>query len=266
MLTKHHGLGNDFLITVDPPAELGADHALRWCDRRRGIGADGLIALRGRGDGPCSWSMVLWNGDGSRAELSGNGLRCVGQALALRDGARRGSTTYRIHTDAGERIVEVHASPGTDTDQVTVDMGRPGPGPAVWSRWGELGVAVQAQAGVDIGNPHLVTLVNDPGSIDLTTVGPVVEADYPEGLNVEFISIESRSQIALRVWERGAGVTEACGSGACAAVWAAHTWNLVDARTEVVMPGGSAVVDVDGDRVSLTGPATFVGLVEVEHS
>lgn len=266
MLTKHHGLGNDFLIAVDTPLPLDEQHAIRWCDRRRGMGADGLIWLTCRNEEPRSWSMVLWNADGSRAELSGNGLRCVGQALALRDGDRGSTTSYRIHTDAGERTVEVHPRPGTDTDHVTVDMGFPEAGPAAWSRWGEVQVAVQAQVGVDMGNPHLVTLVNDPAGVDLAAVGPIVEADYDDGLNVEFISVESRDRIDLRVWERGAGVTEACGSGACAAAWAAHFWGLVDARVEVVMPGGTAVVDVGTERVSLTGPATFIGLVEMEHS
>lgn len=268
MLTKHHGLGNDFLIAVEPPKELSAEHAVRWCDRRRGIGADGLIAVERRGFEPNEWSMTLWNADGSRAELSGNGLRCVGQALVLREGVGEGSTTYRILTDAGERVVEVHHTPDPDSDthQVTVDMGEAGAGPEPWSRWTEVGLDIEDQAGVDMGNPHLVALVDDPSTVDLAAIGPTVEADYPEGLNVEFISVESRSRLSMRVWERGAGVTEACGTGACAAVWAAHGWDLVDAGAEVVMPGGTALVEVDGDRVSLTGPAAFVGIVEVEHS
>lgn len=265
-LTKHHGLGNDFLIAVDPALPLGPEQAARWCDRRRGVGADGLIAAEPHGEDPKSWSMSLWNTDGSRAELSGNGLRCLGQALVLHRDDGGAVCTFRIQTDAGERLVEVRPNRDADTDDVTVDMGRPRPGPADWPRWADLHVGAKAQSGVDIGNPHLVVLVDDPHAIDLEKVGPIVESDYPEGVNVEFILVESRTRIVLDVWERGVGMTEACGSGACAAVWAAHQWDMVGGRTEVVMPGGTSVVEVVGGRVSLTGPATFVAVVEMEHS
>lgn len=264
-LTKHHGLGNDFLIAIEPNAELGPDDAVRWCDRRTGIGADGLIAAMPAGEDPSSWTMTLWNADGSRAELSGNGLRCLGQALVLADDGGGSSRSFTIHTDAGPRPLEVFPDRSSDTDEVTVAMGVPASGPPAFDGWPALGVDVRRQLGVDVGNPHLVALVERLGDIDLATVGPAVEAHYEGGMNVELIEIIDRSSIRLRVWERGAGLTEACGTGACAAAYAARSWDRVDGRVDVEMPGGSAVVATDGGQLSLTGPATFVAVVEVER-
>lgn len=266
MLTKHHGLGNDFLIAVDPDQALGPEQAIRWCDRRRGMGADGLIAAVPRPESPLAWTMHLWNADGSRAELSGNGLRCLGQAILLQHPSSSDTVTYDIHTDAGLRTVEVTSDGTSHTDLVTVDMGQPRIGPPAWSRWPDLGVNVVSQIGVDLGNPHLVCRVEDPSVIDLAKIGPVVESDYPKGLNIEFIATRSRTEIELVVWERGVGITQACGSGACAGAWAAGHWGLVDVPVAVTMPGGSASVRAERDRLLLTGPATFVAVVELEHS
>lgn len=265
MLTKHHGLGNDFLIAVEPDADLDAEHARRWCDRRRGIGADGLIAAHRRAEGGTSWSMTLWNADGSRAELSGNGLRCLGQALVLHRDDGGETKRFEVHTDAGPRTVEILGDRSTDTYQVRVDMGTATEGPTPYPGWDGLGVAVKGQLGVDVGNPHLVALVDRPEEVDLAAVGPSIEAAYPEGINVELVEAVDRAHLSLRVWERGAGITEACGSGACAAAWAARRWDLADDTVTVTMPGGAARVALDGDQVSLTGPATFVAVVEIEH-
>ncbi len=260
--TKHHGLGNDFLIVVDPARPLSADDARRWCDRRRGIGADGLISATPLADG--TWQMILWNSDGSRPEVSGNGLRCLGQALAFHIGTDQ-PTTFTVSTDGGVRTLDVE--PGDPIAQVRVDMGPATEAGELSPRWSELGVDVGRQMAVDIGNPHLVALVDDAASHDVTVVGPAVEADYPNGVNVHLIDVVDRSTIRLFVWERGAGYTEACGSGACAAGWAAHAWGLTDAVVDVVMPGGSARIEVvDGDHptILLTGPAEFVGRVVLE--
>jgi diaminopimelate epimerase len=264
MLTKHHGLGNDFLIAVDPPWPLGPDQARAWCDRRRGIGADGLIAARRSPDDAATWAMQLWNADGSRAELSGNGLRCLGQALLLHHDEGLELSTFQVITDAGPRQVDIRPDRSSRTDSVTVDMGRAKPGVEPWSRWDSVGVTVERELGVDMGNPHLVGLVDDLDSLDLATIGPVVEADYADGLNVELITIGTRQELTLRVWERGSGITEACGSGACAAVWAARQWDLVEGRVAVHMPGGTAWVEIVDDTLLLSGPATFVAVVEFE--
>lgn len=259
--TKHHGLGNDFLIVVEPSRRLDAGDARRWCDRRRGIGADGLISATENPDG--SWQMILWNSDGSRPEVSGNGLRCLGQALATHVEAFH-PITFSVVTDGGVRTLDVE--PGHPVAQVRVDMGAAVESGAVSQRWDELGVEVDRQIAIEIGNPHLVALVADAAAHDVTTVGPVVEADYPDGINVHLVDLVDASKIRLFVWERGAGYTEACGSGACAAGWAAHQWGLVDAEVEVQMPGGAARVEVADGTVFLTGPAEFVGVVVFDGS
>ncbi len=265
-LTKHHGLGNDFLIAVQPDLDIGADDAIRWCDRRRGIGADGLIVATQAGEDPSAWAMTLWNADGSRAELSGNGLRCLGQALVLHHDDGGETKRLTIHTDAGPRQVEVLPNRDSDTDQVTVDMGQPTDGPLPYPDWDSVGFPVHQQAGVDVGNPHLVVVVDNPDGIALEKIGPIVEGSYVDGVNIEVIKVVDRSSIHLRVWERGAGLTEACGTGACAAAWAANRWGLVDEKVTVDMPGGSAKIDLVEGTVFLTGPATFVAVVEIEQT
>lgn len=265
-LTKHEGLGNDFLIAIDPARPLTDADAVSWCDRRRGIGADGLIELRTQSD-DAPTIMTLFNADGSRAEISGNGVRCAGQALVRRHGLT-GAQVIDIATDAGQRRLEVDASDHRQI-AVRVDMGAAKPGPPDFDRWSDLGVVLRRQLGIDMGNPHLVGLVDDPDAHDIATVGSAVEADYPNGLNVHLIAVADAvagemASIELRVWERGAGVTEACGSGACAAGYAATSWGLATGPVQVNMPGGAAVVEVADDTIFLTGPATYVAAVTVE--
>lgn len=266
-LTKHHGLGNDFLIAVEPSRTLTMTDAIAWCDRRRGIGADGLIELRqlsaGAEGAPAMWSMDILNADGSVAAVCGNGLRCVGQALVLHDGLTN-DASYLIRTPSGIRSLEVVADRRSGTHQVRVDMGPASGGLPVSDRWSELGIDVQQQLGVSIGNPHVVALVEHPESFDIGVVGPTVEADFPEGVNVHLIRVDDASTITMKIWERGAGITEACGSGACAVAWAASQWGLVEATVSVNMPGGSAVIEV-GETIYLNGPATFVGSVTLDN-
>lgn len=247
-LTKHHGLGNDFLVLLaeqepaDPPAL-----AARLCDRRRGIGADGmLIGLTGRAG--VDLTMVLHNADGSRAEMSGNGIRCLAQAEARRRGTDR--LELAVATDAGVRTVVVEPGPETDTVVATVDMG-----PAK-TRPGTDAPAAMAMD-VDLGNPHLVLLA-EPGLAPIGQIGPA----WPDR-NVEIITVSDPEQIRMEVWERGVGRTEACGTGAAAAAVAAHQWGLIGDEVTVQMPGGAAVVRL-ADEVWLTGPATYVATVEVD--
>ncbi|MFT6832729.1 MAG: diaminopimelate epimerase [Planctomycetota bacterium] len=221
----------------------------------------------GPGTGPDSgpdtgrWSMALFNSDGSRAELSGNGLRGVGQALARHVG-QDGACDFEVDTDAGLRRVEVLDQSGVDA-RVRVHMGYARPGPPLFSGWEALGVKTLREAGVDVGNPHLVALVADLDAHDLATAGPAVEASYPAGVNVHLITIDSRQALQLRVWERGAGITQACGTGACAAVAAARAWGLVDDTVEVSMPGGEATVECSEDgELRLTGPVRWLANLE----
>jgi len=282
LLSKHHGLGNDFLVALDVRNEraLGVDAELarHVCDRRRGIGADGLIhgaepdaAQRRAG---IDVVMHLFNSDGSRAEISGNGIRCLGQALVLARGAADGATV-EVLTDAGPRHLEIGPSSGAGC-QVSVAMGTASPGPHVPEPLAE--TLPERFATADLGNPHLVLLVDDPATVDLATEGAWLEQQFRDGVNVEYISITSAGDdpdpgddtvdpidtIDLRVWERGAGITEACGSGACAAAYVARGWGLVGDRVLVRMPGGDAeVVLAADDAVTLVGPSVYVADVVV---
>lgn len=248
-LTKHHGLGNDFLVLLAPAAPAGPDLARAVCDRHTGVGADGLLlgtpVPPGRpGPGPdADLAMTLWNADGSEAEMSGNGIRCLVQA-ALAAGLVDGPVV-EVATAAGRRRVEVKPGPDDRTIEATVDMG-----PARIVR------STDREADVDVGNPHLVVLDPD-GLLDLAELG----ARHPD-VNVELIRPALDGAVDLRVWERGVGPTEACGTGAVAAALAAHRWGLVGDPVVVRMPGGAAEVRL-GETTTLTGPATYVAAVEV---
>ncbi|MBU6216987.1 MAG: hypothetical protein KGR17_10325, partial [Acidobacteria bacterium] len=163
-VTKHHGLGNDFLVWVGGDVSRGAGLAVEWCDRRRGVGADGLLIADHADDGV--WRMVLFNADGSRAEMSGNGIRCFAQAVS--NGAQG---TYRIVTDAGERTVEILPSDEPNTVMASVGMGPVRAGrPSRF--WEEVGCHPDRPvAHLDLGNPHTVVGVDDVDALDLVAIG-----------------------------------------------------------------------------------------------
>ncbi len=262
--SKHHGLGNDFLVTLTDSLPLDAvDRTIALCDRHTGIGADGLIFGIQRFDG--SVAMRLLNSDGSPAALSGNGLRCFAQALALSRGVPH--LEVDVETPAGVRHCSVHATDDPDTVVATVDMGVvcPGPDPDVADLMTAVGAPVQMvkrwESG-DIGNPHVVCEVDDPEEVDLTVAGPAIEAHFEEGVNVHFVAVTGLNELAVRVWERGAGVTNACGTGATVSAEIFHQWGLVGPKVVVRMPGGDALVDLGGP-VTLTGPATHIADIEV---
>jgi diaminopimelate epimerase len=239
VLSKHHGLGNDFLVLLDTDDHYATDHAamaVALCDRRRGIGADGLIRL-----GP-DLRMHLHNADGSRAEMSGNGIRCLAQAI-MANGVH-GGPDFEIITDAGPKWVAVDYN-----GHFTVDMG-----PARIVSATDGADAGGRRAEVDTGNPHLV--LGDEGQ-DLLELG----RRYPD-VNVELIAVHN-SEITMRVHERGAGITQACGTGSCASAVAAHHWGLVGTTVTVHNPGGDVQVELKDDTVLLTGPAVFIARIEV---
>lgn len=264
-LTKHHGLGNDFLVAL--PGELPDLTALdlpalavELCDRRRGIGADGLlVALPAPG---YTAQVVLYNADGSRAEMSGNGIRCFAQAIATRDGDL---SPKDILTDAGPRRVELFATDRADTIEASVDMGpvQPIGAPQGWEQIG----CDQARPvmHLSLGNPHTVVAVDDIDAVDLLSLGQQVP-----GTNLEIVEpCADPTSIRMRVHERGAGITEACGTGACASAVAAVAWGLVPAHTQeitVQMDGGRARVRLDqptSGRVTLIGPSVYVGTITI---
>ena len=269
-LTKHHGLANDVLVVLDEvngrELTIDGDLAVRLCDRRRGIGADGLIhGAAPAPDTDVDVVMHLYNADGSRAEMSGNGIRCLAQAVAMARDVREAMLI--VATDGGVRQVQVESSADQHTSHVRVDMGPAGAGPAVAAevtdRLAAPGPAhATAVATADMGNPHLVVVVDDPSLIDLAVEGPWLERHFAEGINVEFIAATGADTLDLRVWERGAGITQACGTGACAAAHAAHGWGMVGERVQVDMPGGSATVEL-ADTITLIGPSSHVATLEI---
>jgi len=267
-MTKHHGLGNDFLVIFEEDAPGGAhwaDLARRWCHRRTGIGADGLLVARAGDASPDSGVDVLMrlhNADGSEAEMSGNGIRCLVQAWSRRMERIEGRVV--VGTAAGPRAVQYAPGPSTDTIVASVDMG-----PVVEIDEPDTWLAVGADplrpvVHVTLGNPHTVVAVDDLDAIDLASLGRLL-AD----VNLEVIAAgPERDAITMRVHERGVGITEACGTGACAAAWAAAAWGMVTrATTEITvhMAGGDAKVRLgqpSRGRVTLVGPATFVATIQ----
>jgi len=259
--TKHHALGNDFLVVFDPHvADLPA-LAQRLCDRHRGVGADGLLVAEQQPG--VAARMVLFNADGSRAEMSGNGIRCFAQALAMWRGDLE---PQLIRTDAGDRLVTLYATEDPDTIEAAVDMGEVTPigEPANWERIGT--DPMRPVHHLSLGNPHAVVGVEDVAVVDLLAIGAIVPH-----VNVEIIEPGPELHaITMRVHERGAGITEACGTGACASAWAAASWGLVPARSPEIlvhMDGGDAKVrlhEPSTGRVTLIGPATYIATITVD--
>jgi diaminopimelate epimerase len=259
-LVKHHGLGNDFLValggtSLDPVWR--AAEAVRLCDRRRGIGADGLLFVDPAAPGTDA-TMVLHNADGSRAEMSGNGIRCFVHAL-VRSGRVSGDLV-RVATDAGQREVEVFPTPEPDTIWASVSMGAVLP-LAPPARWHEIGCdPMRPVAHLSLGNPHSVVAVDDVWEVELAELGAIV----PE-VNLEIVAPGPEPHVlVMRVHERGAGITQACGTGATAAAVAAARWGLVtphDGEVVVAMEGGQARVRLGTEPV-LIGPSVYVGAVQ----
>ena len=264
-LTKHHGLGNDFLVcdtaqlAVDAPV---AEYAVAWCDRRRGIGADGLLLLTVV-DGE-ELTMVLYNADGSRAEMSGNGIRCLAQAAFVAQ-HRDQPVTYAVHTDAGMRFVDVEPVDAA-TINASVSMGEV-TGLDEPDGWSAIGAdPLRPVIHLSTGNPHTVVGVEDVRVVDLLTLGLQV----PQ-INLEIIEPGPEpSAITMRVHERGAGITMACGTGACVSAWAAAHWGLAaprDGEILVHMDGGDARVRLhqpEQGHVTLVGPAVLIARLQIE--
>lgn len=271
--TKYHGLGNDFiLIDNRHQAEplLSPEEAVKWCDRHFGIGADGVIfALPGQGD--TDYTMRIYNSDGSEPEMCGNGIRCMARFIADLEAADTGAArpVYRIHTLAGVMIPKIEAD-----GRITVDMGLPRLLPAeIPTSLGNGDEKVIAQAldvagqtwdvtCVSMGNPHCITFVNDVAAIALDTIGPLFEHHpaFPKRTNTEFIQVVSSDYLKMRVWERGAGITLACGTGACASLVAGVLNGKCDRRATVELPGGCLQIEwaeADG-HLYMTGPAQKV--------
>jgi diaminopimelate epimerase len=301
--TKYHGLGNDFILIDNRHSSepvVTPEQAVVLCDRHFGIGADGVIfALPGQ-DGT-DYTMRIFNSDGSEPEMCGNGIRCLAKFIAdlegseihppqsplakggseseeiqppLAKGGSESKTEYRIQTGAGVIITELRSD-----GQVKVDMGVPrllaveipttlAPSDA---KVIDVPIAVADRSWsvtcVNMGNPHCITFVEDVSAVALETVGPQFEhhPGFPQRTNTEFIQVIRSDYLKMRVWERGAGVTLACGTGACAAVVAGVLTGKCDRTTAVELPGG--ILQIEWSEVSqqiyMTGPAqqVFSGLI-----
>jgi diaminopimelate epimerase len=259
--TKHHGAGNDFLVLVDvddaSPLDAGVVRAL--CDRRFGVGADGVIRIID-GAGRADLAMDLHNADGSPAEMSGNGIRCLAQA-AVATGLVE-PPTFTVWTPAGVRTVDYRPGAAAGSAEASVDMGAASLGPDQPPRPGE-----RRARRVDMGNPHLVLLDPEPSGADVAELGCQLQAMHPGGINVELISVgPGADALTLRVWERGVGETQACGTGSAAAAAAARSWGLVGESVEVHNPGGTLRVELGSDGIRLSGPVRKVADIEVDVS
>ncbi len=272
--TKLHGTANDF-VYVDARRGLPGDPAglaPRLCDRHRGIGADGLILLLPSEIADCR--MRIFNADGSTAEMCGNGIR--GFAKFVLDGGLLAANPLHVETDAGVKTVRAELTGGR-VARVAVDMGTP--------EWSGRRIPVDADGDVierpleiagrswavtcvSMGNPHCVVFVDDVASLPLAEIGPRFEHHpfFPKRVNTEFIRVVGPERLEMRVWERGAGETMACGTGACAEAVAAARTGRADRRSIVALPGGELEIEWRADdHVVMTGDAVevFSGHIEV---
>ena len=272
--SKYQGLGNDFLLIdgrlasqQDSEAGLEPELVRQLCDRRFGVGGDGVIlALPSQAGGELR--MRIFNADGSEPEMCGNGIRCLARFLADRDGDGPGRR-WQVDTLAGRIVPEL-----LDDGSIRVDMGPPFLEPATVPTTLPLGPAglpqgdleldgeVFAVAAAGMGNPHVVVAVDDLADFDLERFGPLLEVhpSFPAKTNVHFVQVLAPDHLVMRVWERGAGPTLACGTGACATLVACHCLGLVERRARVDLPGGLLQIhwDADTGHVIMDGPAEHV--------
>lgn len=259
--TKMQGLGNDYLyVYADVPPGI-EDLSKRLSDRHFGAGSDGMIYISP--SGAADFRMRIFNADGSEAAMCGNGIRCVGKYVYEKGYTDKSRLT--IETLAGIKELDMDIREGKVLS-VSVDMGFAVVMDDARLPVGEGSVVCTP---VNIGNPHAVIFVSDIEKAPVSTLGPVMEKHgfFPEGVNVEFVRVLSEKKLRMRVWERGSGITMACGTGACACVAAAVKKGLLGggAPVTVVLDGGELEITVGPDmRVTMSGPAEFVYEGEVE--
>ena len=269
--SKYQGLGNDFILidnrhTAKPI--ITPEQAIAICDRHFGIGADGVIfALPGKAD--TDYTMRIYNSDGSEPEMCGNGIRCLAKFIADLEGNTEVNKSYKIDTLAGLIVPKLE-----ENGDVTVDMGEPeltaskipttltGVEGKVIAQPLKVAERTWLVTTVSMGNPHCITFVEDSEAIALEQIGPLFEHHpvFPQRTNTEFIEVVKPDYVKMRVWERGAGITLACGTGACASVVAGVLNNQCDRSSTVELPGGCLQINWSAadNRVYMTGPATKV--------
>lgn len=252
--TKMHGLGNDYLYVYGEP-EYPAELSVKLSERHFGAGSDGMIWISP--SAVADFKMRIFNADGSEAKMCGNGIRCVGKYVY--DKGYTDKTHLRIETLSGIRTLDLQISHGT-VKSVSVDMGK-----AIAEE--DLTLTVNGAevvcTPVSVGNPHAVIFVEDIETAPLTSLGPMIEHHeaFPDGVNVEFVQVLGENDLRMRVWERGSGVTMACGTGACASTMAAVQKKFARYGEDVTvrLDGGNLQIRIAPDQtVTMTGPAEFV--------
>lgn len=273
--TKMHGLGNDYIYVNATEREIASPAALaiRWSDRHTGIGSDGLVLI-GKSS-IADFSMRIFNADGSEAMMCGNASRCIGRYVY--EYGLTSKTDITLETLSGIKRIHLNIN-NSEIESITVDMGEP----ALANR-----EQVNSEDGslheysifinnykfkgtyICMGNPHFVIFVNDVETIPLDEVGPILESHpiFPQKSNIEFATLTSDGKIRMRVWERGSGITQACGTGACATMVAARCTNRTGREADICMDGGTLHVrwdETDG-HIYMTGPAVrvFDGTIEI---
>lgn len=266
--TKMHGAGNDYiyvntlLYNVNDPNSAST----RWSDRHKGIGGDGLVLICRPTTDAADYRMRIFNADGSEAMMCGNASRCIGKYLYER--GLTDKTEIKLETLSGIKTLMLHLdSEGKTVESVTVDMLEPLT--ENHRQYADLSGGILMAEGrrfegtfVCMGNPHFVTFLNDIDTIDIARYGAVMERDsnFPERCNIEFAQILSDGAIRTRVWERGSGITMACGTGACATAVAAALTGRASRRSEIRMDGGTLQIEWRSadNHVYMTGPAEIV--------
>ncbi len=266
--TKMHGAGNDYiyvntlLYDVNDPNSA----SIRWSDRHKGIGGDGLVLICRPTTDAADYRMRIFNADGSEAMMCGNASRCIGKYLYER--GLTDKTEIKLETLSGIKTLMLHLdSEGKTVESVTVDMLEPLT--ENHRQYADLSGGILMAEGrrfegtfVCMGNPHFVTFLNDIDTIDIARYGAVMERDrnFPERCNIEFAQILSDGAIRTRVWERGSGITMACGTGACATAVAAALTGRASRRSEIRMDGGTLQIEWRSadNHVYMTGPAEIV--------
>jgi diaminopimelate epimerase len=275
---KYQGLGNDFILIDNRHSSepiISPERAIAMCDRHFGIAGDGVIFTLPGTEGT-DYTMRIYNSDGSEPEMCGNGIRCMAKFIADLEGKNGKDVEYKIHTLAGTIVPKVSAD-----GKVRVDMGAPrlsaGEIPTTLAATADK--VINADIDVDgktwqvtcvsMGNPHCMTFVPDVAAIPLANIGPLFEhhSAFPQRTNTEFVEVVRRDYVKMRVWERGAGITLACGTGACATVVAGVLVDRCDRACTVELPGGCLEIEwAEADnRVYMTGPAelVFTGSIEL---
>ena len=266
--TKMHGLGNDFVI-IDRRSkkiEINDNLIQKLSDRRTGAGCDQLITINDPKKNDVDVSIDIFNPAGDKAEACGNGTRCVAKILFDENNEKE---TLKIISDAGILIAKKVG------DDISVNMGK------ITTDWKKIPLVKEMDSlnipihvegfdkgvAVNIGNPHIVFYGKSIENVDLNAIGPMVEKHhfFPNKTNVEFIEVVNSNTIKMKVWERGAGVTLACGSGACAAVYAGWKKKLIEKNSQVQLEKGSLNINIDADQAIMTGPAeiSYNGYIEI---